>query len=246
MMELVEKLCIGAVVLDVGCGCGASTRRILEICEGVSYVVGIDIDADRLAIARNVLRDDPRTDLVCATASKLPFRDRCVNVAFMINVLHELDQRLVDEALREVGRILVSTGHLIVVDRVRSSDASESERLTIVAEDLRHRILELVKGLRAWSVRRADEYLEKLREHGFEPIHLEVRAAGQRLSYEEFLRRWVGKTLELLNEVRDPCEKAKLLATLEDLIEKVRLYGYGPKKSLVAILQIRSEQRRRF
>jgi len=236
MMELMDKLCINTVTLDVGCGRGTSTKRILEICKGASYVVGIDIDANRLAIAKNALRDDPRIDLVCATASQLPFRSGCVNIVFAINVLHELDSKLVDEAICEMRRVLASTGHLIVVDRTRSSDMSESERLTVVAEELRHAVLELVKGVRAWGVRRADEYLEKLREHGFELIHSEIRTVGEHMSYEEFVRRCIKSMEDLLNNVENLGGKARLSAMLRDLIERARLHGYGPRRVLVAIL----------
>ena len=61
---------VGAQLLDVGCGTGWFTRRLT--CRAELSVVGLDIDADRLAYAR---RRDPRSSYVRADALALPFDD---------------------------------------------------------------------------------------------------------------------------------------------------------------------------
>lgn len=89
--------------LDVGCGAG----RLLDPGD-----VGIDLDPERVAVARD------RSRLVAvADARSLPFRDGAFDTAYAIRMLNDTGN--VDAALREIRRVLGERGRLLVYTRAR-------------------------------------------------------------------------------------------------------------------------------
>jgi len=86
-------------VLDVGC----ATSLFGEYLHAVGYdglYIGIDVDLDRLKIAKSKLGE--RLMLIQADAHNLPIRDRAVDFAACITVIHLLD---VEKALMELFRV---------------------------------------------------------------------------------------------------------------------------------------------
>ena len=100
----------GMRVLDVGCGPGALTARLVEgfpSCE----VTGVDPDAELLDAAR---RRVPRASFLPGTAESLPLPDASVDVAGARLVLQHLPDPVA--AAREVRRVLVPGGRFVVID----------------------------------------------------------------------------------------------------------------------------------
>ena len=95
----------GARVLELGCGTGEFTRRVVA---GGARVVALDLSGDLLAKARAKIGAAAR--FVRANAHVLPFADASFDVVYGCSILHHLD---VDLALREVRRILRPGGRLV-------------------------------------------------------------------------------------------------------------------------------------
>ena len=87
-------------MIDVGCGYGfwgfIGKRRV----NSLSYVIGLDLDYDRLAKAR-VAYDD----VVLADAEKLPFRARSFDAILAIEVLHGLERYKLATTLQQIKEI---------------------------------------------------------------------------------------------------------------------------------------------
>ena len=92
-------------VLDVGCGEG----RYLP-----DRGVGVDIDPDRL---RAALARSPR--VAVADAHHLPFADGAFDTVLAIRMLNATGA--IDDALREIRRVLARDGRLLVYTRARRS-----------------------------------------------------------------------------------------------------------------------------
>jgi len=98
-------------VLDVGCGTGAVTRDIALSTRG--DVVGIDIDAEKLEIARKNLSDLSNARVLKADAMDLPFEEGTFDLVVLNIVLVYIkdQQRAVDEMVRVLkkgGTLLAS------------------------------------------------------------------------------------------------------------------------------------------
>ena len=87
-------------MVDVGCGYGfwgfIAKRRI----NSLSYVVGLDLDRDRLIKAK-VAYDD----MVLADAKKLPFRASSFDAVLAIEVLHGLEEDELATTLQQIKEI---------------------------------------------------------------------------------------------------------------------------------------------
>ncbi len=94
-------------ILDVGCGEGQISRLAAGL-PGVETVVGIDPTVSQLALAQ---RRGGGVALARSTAAGLPFPPQCFDAAVACLVFEHIDA--VDEAIAEIGRVLVPGGRFV-------------------------------------------------------------------------------------------------------------------------------------
>jgi SAM-dependent methyltransferase len=98
----------GERLLDIGCGDGAYTIRLAD---GFNRVDAIDIQADRLALFTEQVKDSPAADritIVEMSATKLDYPDDTFDLVTSIEVLEHIEE--LDQALREIQRVLKPGG----------------------------------------------------------------------------------------------------------------------------------------
>ena len=103
---LPEKL--NGVVVDLGCGTGFLTQELVRHCENVD-LIALDLAFSMLQTTRGKLGDSVK--VVCTDAEKLPFLNEKINTIFSNLALQWCQP--IDEALRELHRVLKSDGELI-------------------------------------------------------------------------------------------------------------------------------------
>jgi len=103
-------------VLDLGCGTATLTLLIKQR-HVTAEVVGIDIDADVLTIARDKVRHTGR-DIVLqqGSADQLPYAAQSFDCVVSSMMLHHLTSAQKQQTLREVLRVLRPTGRLLLLD----------------------------------------------------------------------------------------------------------------------------------
>lgn len=89
-------------VLDVGCGTGILTERLLARSD-VRAVAGIDVNPELLASARQRI-DGPRASFALADAARLPFAGATFDHALMLLVVNFVADRL--GCVREAARVV--------------------------------------------------------------------------------------------------------------------------------------------
>src|SRR5204862_7474750 len=108
----------GRTVLDFGCGSGSNT---LLLTRRGAHVIGVDISADLIALARRrlALNGSPGTaHFIVGSAHDLPVESNSLDVVFGIAILHHLD---LETTSREVHRVLKPGGRAIFQEPVRDS-----------------------------------------------------------------------------------------------------------------------------
>ena len=132
-------------ILDVGCGTGAMLTQLRPF----GRVVGLD----REPLALQFCRERGHRDLVCASATVLPFADNAFDVIVALDVIeHIADDKA---ALREIARVLVPGGHaFLTVPAYRSlwsgHDVALMHQRRYVAREVKQ--LALGAGLRVSRV----------------------------------------------------------------------------------------------
>jgi ubiquinone/menaquinone biosynthesis C-methylase UbiE len=101
------------VFADLGCGSGYFAIPASLI---VKKVFAIDVQEEMLDIIREKIRIGKLTNIetLLSKESSIPLPDNSVDVLFMANVFHELDDR--GAILKEAKRIISGRGRLIIID----------------------------------------------------------------------------------------------------------------------------------
>jgi SAM-dependent methyltransferase len=90
----------GSKVLDIGCGKGFQIFELTQVLPGIE-VRGIDISNYAIEHAH----PEVKQLIVQGTAAYLPYPDQSFDLVFSINTLHNLHNRELDQALREMERV---------------------------------------------------------------------------------------------------------------------------------------------
>lgn len=128
-IELLRRLVslTGARVVELGCGKAELARRLVE--RGLVASVQA-FEVDEIQHARNLA--DPRPvnlQFLSGGAQAIPLEGGCCEVVLMLKSLHHVPIPLLDQALREVRRVLVPGGHLYVSEPVYAGEFNEIVRL---------------------------------------------------------------------------------------------------------------------
>ncbi|MEZ5825340.1 MAG: methyltransferase domain-containing protein [Geminicoccaceae bacterium] len=110
----------GMRVLDVGCGIGGAARALAEDyrCE----VFGIDLTTAYVEAARGLTKLaglDQTCRFAVASATGLPFAERCFDALYCIHVAMNIADR--NRLAGEFGRVLRADGTLVLFDVVRKT-----------------------------------------------------------------------------------------------------------------------------
>jgi SAM-dependent methyltransferase len=132
--EFARQFCAGRDVLDAGCGVGYGSAHLAETAR---RVVGVDIDPEAIAYARNRYAG-PKVEFVEADVSALPFGDSSFDVACAFEAIEHVPEpeRLVAELRRVVrpeGVCVLSTPR---VEHTTSDSDNPFHTVELAPDDL--------------------------------------------------------------------------------------------------------------
>ena len=105
-----------ASILDLACGTGELTRKILEK-NPQQAITGVDISPAMLEIAKDKLEAYPQVKLFNASVTALPFDSQSFDLVICANAFHYFQSPQL--ALVEMKRLLKAQGKLIILDWCR-------------------------------------------------------------------------------------------------------------------------------
>ena len=101
----------GENVLDVGTGTGIVARRIAPLVSPNGKVIGLDINANMLAVARSIAKQEGlNVEWHQGQAEVMPFRDICFNLVLCQFALMFFEDK--KAALAEMHRVLLPNGRI--------------------------------------------------------------------------------------------------------------------------------------
>jgi SAM-dependent methyltransferase len=129
-----------SVVVDVAAGTGKLTR---VLATGPARVLAVEPMPGMRAQLRQAT---PSVPVLAASAEQLPFATGSLDVVTVAQAFHWFR---VDEASRELHRVLAPTGHLVLVSNTRDPDHELSRRLWDVLRDF-ERLAPRPESTRGW------------------------------------------------------------------------------------------------
>lgn len=113
----------GARVVELGCGNAELARRMLER-HGVAEVIAFEVD-ERQHAANVAAATVPGLRFAAGGAECIPLSDACCNGVAMLKSLHHVPMPRMDQAMREIARILVPGGWLYVSEPVYAGEFND-------------------------------------------------------------------------------------------------------------------------
>jgi ubiquinone/menaquinone biosynthesis C-methylase UbiE len=100
-------------ILDVGCSTATCAGQIIDM--KANRYVGIDIEGQYIETARRRFADG---EFLAVDARTLPFPPASFDTAMFIGVLHHMDDRLAQDCLAGVRRVVKPTGAIVIAEPV--------------------------------------------------------------------------------------------------------------------------------
>jgi ubiquinone/menaquinone biosynthesis C-methylase UbiE len=107
--------------LDVGSGTGRLLAFLHDAWPGIRWT-GLDLSPPYLAEARRLIGRTARVKLIEGAAETLPFDDASLDLVVSSFLMHELPADVRLAALKEMARVLVPGGLVVVVDSMQRGD----------------------------------------------------------------------------------------------------------------------------
>jgi ubiquinone/menaquinone biosynthesis C-methylase UbiE len=117
-----------ARLLDVACGTGQFLREVKANYPRLE-VVGLDLSAHYLAVARRALQPWSRARFVVGAAEALPFADAHFDAITCIYLFHELPGAVRRAVVGEIRRVLKPGGMLVFVDSLQTGDEPDYDAM---------------------------------------------------------------------------------------------------------------------
>lgn len=183
----------GESVIDIGCGTGAAARYAAEAVGSSGQVIGVDVNAGMLEVARSLpaVQGTP-IEWREANAAQLPLDDQSVDLVLCAQTLQFLPEKQL--GLSEMRRVVKPGG------RVALSlwcDIEDSPYFyTLVETIARHIGSDTAAGLKsAFALSDANEICRLLKEAGFEQIDRTITRLDLPLpQLTEFVPRHISAT----------------------------------------------------
>jgi ubiquinone/menaquinone biosynthesis C-methylase UbiE len=117
----------GARILELGCGRADKTRLLAETGRPREIVA---LEVDGIQHARNLKATDlPTVSFRHGGAEAIPADDNSVDIVLMFKSLHHVPVELMDQALREIARVLKPSGLAWISEPVYAGDLNEVFKL---------------------------------------------------------------------------------------------------------------------
>jgi len=234
--ELLEvaALARGARVLDVACGTGVVARQAASRVGERGHVVGVDLNAGMLAMARTQPQPSAGASIEWqeGNATALPFPEAAFDVVLCQQGLQFFPEKL--GALRDMRRVLVPTGRLVLSVWRRISHCPWQRAVADALE--RHMSVEAAMGIRGapFALGDGEELRALITAAGFRTVRIRIGSQMIRhTSLEEFVPGYLSATP--VAGVAATLEEPKRAAILRDV--KTSLQAYLDDDGLAAPIE---------
>jgi len=173
----------GEKVLDLGCGAGWASRLLAHMVGGgerPGQVVGLDVSDEMIRRARANSAELDNVLFIVGSALQIPWEENFFDKVLSVESFYYYGDQ--DRALDELFRVLAPKGELYILINLYKDN---------------HYSLRWVEELKVpVQVRSEQEYMELLRDHGFQSV-LAQRIPDLTPTPEEYSGRWFKDAEEL-------------------------------------------------
>jgi ubiquinone/menaquinone biosynthesis C-methylase UbiE len=117
-----------ACLVDIACGTGAFLAEVKRNHPRLA-VIGLDLSAPYLDVARRRLAPWSRVSLIEANAEALPLADASVDIVTSVYLFHELPRQTRKAVAAEIIRVLKPGGKIVYVDSLQTGDEPDYDAM---------------------------------------------------------------------------------------------------------------------
>ena len=173
----------GQRVLDLGCGAGWASHLLAQLVGGgqrPGQVVGLDVSDEMIRRARTNFNEFDNLLFVAGSALQIPWEENFFDKVLSVESFYYYGDQ--DRALEELFRVLAPRGELYILINLYKDNAYSLRWV----EELRVPV----------QVRSEQEYLELVRDHGYEEARA-TRIPDLTPTPEEYTGKWFKDAEEL-------------------------------------------------
>ena len=171
-------------ILDLATGKLVIPKAILAENPAVEKIIGLDITYRMLQLGKSNMIENSPIKLLCASALQIPLKDESFNLVTCALATHHMN---VKQLLREIERVLVYEGDLLIVD-VGASKTWMNPVIQFIIKTLAFLYFLVKEGAsRAWAeasalpnIRTADDWQEELQIAGLSGVQI-IKLKSRRL-----------------------------------------------------------------
>jgi ubiquinone/menaquinone biosynthesis C-methylase UbiE len=173
----------GERVLDLGCGAGWASRLLAQMVGGgerPGQVIGLDVSDEMIRRARANSKEYDNILFVVGSAEQVPWEENFFDKVLSVESFYYYGDQ--DRALDELFRVIAPKGELYILINLYKDN---------------HYSLRWVEELKVpVQVRSEQEYIDMLKEHGYEDVRA-VRVPDLTPTPDEYSGRWFKNADEL-------------------------------------------------
>jgi len=130
-------------IVELGCGRAEITRAIASAGQNRRITA---LEVDEIQYAQHLLIDDlPQVRFIKAGAEAIPLEDASADIVLMFKSLHHVPTTLMDEALKEVARVLRPGGYAYISEPIFAGDFNDILKMFHDEQQVRMAAFEAVK-----------------------------------------------------------------------------------------------------
>lgn len=134
----------GAAILELGCGRAEKTRSLAESARP-KHILALEVDA--VQHAKNLqINDLPLVSFAHGGAEAIPAADESFDIVLMFKSLHHVPMSVMDQALREVSRVLRPGGLAWISEPVYDGEMNEIFKLFHDEKQVREAAFEAIRN----------------------------------------------------------------------------------------------------
>lgn len=208
-------------VLDAGCGLGTFYQKLISDFSLSFEYFGIDIDADRIKLAKSELADQTNATFLVGDIFKLPFQENYFDKSAVLLTLQHIEEPI--KAIRELVRVTKVGGKLLIAEPINTKQNLFCSDPEVNVSPFYQSLCEFINKQKSGDQDIGQKIPKMMADIDLREIDVQVFSASSHGIWSEFRKR-IDQMLKLLKSAY--AIPAEIVDPLEAELRKIKSDSY--------------------